>query len=55
MNEDNWMRLGDTRGWGPCFNVHLISEDMLASTVLHILSSNIHLRSLGWNLPALEL
>jgi hypothetical protein len=52
MDEDDWMWLGNTRGWGQFFDVHLIREDMLASTVLNVLSSNIHVRSLGWNLTA---
>lgn len=52
MDEDNWIRLGNTRRWGQFFHVHLIREDMLASTVLNILSSNVHVRSLGWHLGA---
>lgn len=52
MDEDNWIWLGNALGWSQFFHVHLIREDMLASTIQNILSSNIHVRSLGWHLTA---
>lgn len=41
MNEDNWLRLGSTSGWGQFLHVHLIREYMFASTIQDVLPSNI--------------